>query len=139
MYEDSGDGPKGPSEQEKRMCTSNGLLSRSQSESGLYFRGSKSDRYVSEKVGFALTFSPAESEFEKILRENGFMTATPKTSVKAPSIQGEPGHFIIIPDIIAVDGKGNGWCFEVKDEAASTYCMRRIEMTHGYTGPAWFL
>jgi hypothetical protein len=86
-----------------------------------------------------LTFSPAESEFEKILRDNGFMTATLKTAVKAPSIQGRPGQFIIIPDILAVDESGNGWCFEVKDEAGSSYGMRRIEMTHGYSGPAWFL
>ncbi len=67
------------------------------------------------------------------------MTATMKECVKAPSIQGKPGEYIIIPDILAVDEQGNGWCFEVKDEGNSSYDMAYLEMSHGYTGPVWFL
>ena len=67
------------------------------------------------------------------------MTATLKESIKAPSIQGEVGNYIIIPDIMAVDKAGNGWCFEVKDEASSSYKMKSLRMTKGYKGPVWFL
>ena len=84
------------------------------------------------------TFSPAEAEFERILRENGFRTATLKRVVKAPSIEDGRGNYIIIPDIMAVDGNGEGWCFEVKDEAASSYEMKELSMNR-YRGPVWML
>lgn len=85
-----------------------------------------------------MTLSEAESEFERILRGKGFKTATMKEQVKAPSLQGNVGY-IILPDILAVDKQGRGWCFEVKDETWSRAPMRHVEMTHGYRGPVWFL
>lgn len=84
------------------------------------------------------TFSPAEVEFEKILRDWGFKTATLKTSVKAPSIEDGRGNYIIIPDILAVDRKEEGWCFEVKDEATSSWKMNDLAMNR-YSGPVWLL
>ena len=85
-----------------------------------------------------MTLSEAESAFDQILRGKGFKTAAMKKQVKAPSLQGDSGY-IILPDILAVDNQGRGWCFEVKDETWSKAPMRYIEMTHGYSGPAWFL
>jgi len=61
-----------------------------------------------------------------------------KEQVRAPSIQGE-SDFIIIPDILAMDNSGRGWCFEVKDERESKRPMKHLTMPHGYTGPVWFL
>jgi len=87
----------------------------------------------------ALTLSPAEAEFERILREHGFKTATMKQYVKAPSLQGVWGDYIILPDIIAVDKSGRGWCFEVKSEKESRQSMQCREMPMGYAGPVWFL
>lgn len=86
-----------------------------------------------------MTLSEAESAFEQILRDRDFKTATMKEYVKAPSIQGRKNDYIILPDILAVDKQGRGWCFEVKDETWSKAPMRYLEMTQGYTGPAWFL
>ena len=83
--------------------------------------------------------SPAESEFEKILLKKGFMVAGLKQSVNAPSLQGAPHVYIIIPDFLAVDLKGEGWCFEVKDEIGSKSTMDRLEMPRGYSGPVWYL
>ncbi len=83
--------------------------------------------------------SEAESAFDQILQDRGFLTAGLKESVRAPSLQAEPGRYIIIPDILAVDTKDWGWCFEVKDERESETSMRRLEMPGGYAGPVWFL
>lgn len=86
------------------------------------------------------TFSPAEAQFEEILRSHSFMTASLKRAVQAPSIEDGAGLYVILPDILAIDPDGvKGWCFEVKDEATSSYKMRQLEMTKGYSGPAWFL
>lgn len=88
----------------------------------------------------ANTFSHAEAEFEEILRSHRFMTASLKAAVKAPSIEDGAGFYVILPDILAIDlDGGHGWCFEVKDETSSSYKMRRLDMTKGYSGPAWFL
>lgn len=88
----------------------------------------------------AATFSPAEAEFDSILRGNRFMTASLKGAVQAPSIEDGRGLFVILPDILAIDADGGqGWCFEVKDETTSSYKMRRLDMTLGYSGPVWFL
>ncbi len=82
----------------------------------------------------------AEVEFNDILLGEEFATALLKQATKAPSLQGEPGSYIIIPDIIAADsdarGKVRGWCFEVKDETGSK--MSKLAMNR-YTGPVWFL
>ena len=85
-----------------------------------------------------MALTQAEENFEEILQIHGFMTANMKQQVKAPSLQGE-SDFIILPDILAVDKKGRGWCFEVKDEQESKTPMRMLTMTHGYSGPAWYL
>jgi hypothetical protein len=86
-----------------------------------------------------MTFSPAEAEFEELLRRNKFLTASLKEAMQAPSIEDGSGLYVIFPDILAIDRSGQGWCFEVKDEASSRRKMRRLQMTQGYSGPAWFL
>lgn len=91
-------------------------------------------------------FSPAEAEFEQVLRDYGFMTASLKEAVKAPSIEDNKGLWVTLPDILAIDTKGGqGWCFEVKDETTSSYKMqvRQLGKTEryggGYAGPVWLL
>lgn len=59
--------------------------------------------------------------------------------MQAPSLQGPPHMYIIIPDFLAVDLKGEGWCFEVKDERESRSKMEKLEMPRGYSGPVWYL
>jgi len=82
--------------------------------------------------------SGAEEIFVGILQAEGFMITFLKEQVRAPSIQGE-SDFIIIPDILAVDTSGRGWCFEVKDERESKRPMKHLTMPHGYTGLSGFL
>jgi Holliday junction resolvase len=87
-----------------------------------------------------MTMSPAESELEQLLQARGFLTATMKRDVKAPSLQGkQKGSYIVLPDILAVDWLGRGWCFEVKSERESKTRMKFLEMPMGYTGPVWYL
>src|SRR2546426_12622414 len=87
-----------------------------------------------------MTMSEAESEMEHTLQSEGFLTTTMKQNVKAPSLQGaREGDYIIIPDILAVDKQGRGWCFEVKSEMESKHSMEYLEMPMGYTGPVWYL
>lgn len=85
-----------------------------------------------------MALTQAEEGFEEILQLHGFMTANMKQQVKAPSLQGE-SDFIILPDILAADKKGRGWCFEVKDERQSKTPMRTLNMTRGYSGLVWYL
>src|SRR3989441_11003822 len=85
-----------------------------------------------------MAVSGAEEVFAGILQAEGFMITNLKEQIRAPSIQGED-DFIIIPDILAVDTSGRGWCFEVKDERESKRPMKHLTMPHGYTGPVWLL
>jgi hypothetical protein len=59
----------------------------------------------------------AEAEFERILRQNRSLTASLKAITLAPSMEDGSGLFVILSDILATDGKGQGWCFEVNRNA----------------------
>lgn len=89
-------------------------------------------------ISIKTAVSGAEEVFAGILQAEGFMITFLKEQVKAPSIQGED-DFIILPDILAVDKSGKGWCFEVKDERESKRPMKHLTMPHGYVGPIWLL
>jgi len=89
-------------------------------------------------ISIKTAVSGAEEIFAGILQAEGFMMTFLKEQVRAPSIQGE-SDFIIIPDILAMDNSGRGWCFEVKDERESKRPMKHLTMPHGYTEPVWFL
>jgi Holliday junction resolvase len=84
--------------------------------------------------GFTLTRS--EWHCQEMLRSYGFLTATLKESVQAPSIQDGAGSFVIIPDIIAIDRKVRGWAFEVKDASRSRAEYRELR---NYRGSVWVL
>lgn len=89
---------------------------------------------MSYEGGYTLTYS--EYKCQEMLRNYGFMTATLKESVQAPSIQDGKGGYVIIPDIIAMDRKGRGWAFEVKEASKSVPEYRTLK---DYSGQVWVL
>lgn len=60
-----------------------------------------------------VNYGQAEAEFERILRQNRSLTASLKAITLAPSMEDGSGLFVILPDILTIDDKGQGWCFEV--------------------------
>jgi hypothetical protein len=60
-----------------------------------------------------VNYGQAEAEFERILRQNRFLTASLKAITLASSMEDGSALFVILPDILAIDDEGQGWCFEV--------------------------
>jgi len=64
-----------------------------------------------------VNYGQAEAEFGGILRQNRSLTASLKAITLAPSMEDGSGLLVILPDIIAIDDKGQGWLFEVNRNA----------------------
>ena len=86
-----------------------------------------------------MTSDEAANQFEQILKNWGFKTATLNESARAQSIEGKGESPTVLPDILTVDRKERGWCFEVKDEEWSKAAMRELQISKGYSGPVLFL
>ena len=64
-----------------------------------------------------VNYGQTEAEFGGILRQNRSLTASLKAITLAPSMEDGSGLLVILPDIIAIDDKGQGWRFEVNRNA----------------------